>query len=57
LKRDKENEEIVAGIGIKIQQLLFLFRRAFDKSVDFCVNLTENLQIFNTKQERTIRAT
>jgi hypothetical protein len=35
VKRDKGNEEIVAGIGIQIQQLLVSFQRDFDRSVDF----------------------
>lgn len=44
VKRDKGNEEIVAGVGIQIQQFLVSFQRGFDKNVEFCVNLTENLQ-------------
>jgi len=46
VKRDKGNEKSVARIGIQIQQLLVLFQRAFDKSLDFCVNLTEELAGF-----------
>jgi len=55
VKRDKGNEEIVAGIGIQNQQFLVSFQRAFDKSVDFYVSLTEKLAIFSTKRKRTIR--
>jgi len=45
VKRDKRNDESVAGVGIQNQEFLVSFQRGFDKNIEFCINLIEKLAV------------